>query len=49
MFKVVFLPTGYIFTVYGHHGLLFLVWNDSGETGFWDWKSIDQCQPIGEG
>lgn len=49
MFKVCFLPTGSIFKVYGQNGLLFLVWNDCGETGFWDWLSIDQCVPLWEG
>ena len=48
MFKVEFLPTGYVFTVYGQNGLLFLVWNDCGETGFWDWLDIAQCVPVGE-
>ena len=49
MFRVCFLPTGSIFTVYGQNGLMFLVWNDCGEKGFWDWLAIDQCEPIWEG
>lgn len=46
MFKVLFLPTGTVFTVYGQSGLLFLVWNDCETNGFWDWLAIDQCNPI---
>lgn len=48
MFKVKFLPTGSVFTVYGQHGLLFLVWNDCSDNGFWDWIDIEQCAPVRE-
>lgn len=45
MFRVKYLPTGSVFTVYGINGLYFLIWNDSGTTGFWEWVCMAECAP----
>lgn len=47
MFRVCFLPTGEIYTVFGMNGLLFLVWDEKSDS--WNWLGISECAPIWEG